>query len=223
MIAPWTIRNAVRFHAFVPVSNNVATLVDGANCDATYGGAAARPVARDVLASSATDRADRAPAGPGVLRGIRHRRSALRRGQGREHATRARARPTPAHHLGSLPKVAVVRVLRTWGLYAPSAAGRLRVARRTAARLADARHRHVLGAGCRSRSWARSCCRRRRRLLWPLAATARDGDDRRGVDLRPAALPDRGRARALVLAAVALDAAWRRLRTADNRDSGATG
>jgi 4-amino-4-deoxy-L-arabinose transferase-like glycosyltransferase len=36
--APWTIRNAVRFHAFVPVSNNVATLADGANCGATYHG-----------------------------------------------------------------------------------------------------------------------------------------------------------------------------------------
>ena len=36
--APWTIRNAIRLHAFVPVSNNVATLVDGANCDATYHG-----------------------------------------------------------------------------------------------------------------------------------------------------------------------------------------
>ena len=38
---------------------------------------------------------------------------------GREHATRAPGATTPAHHLGSLPKVAVVRVLRTWGLYAP--------------------------------------------------------------------------------------------------------
>ena len=38
LLVPWTIRNAVKFHAFVPVSNNAATLVDGANCDVTYGG-----------------------------------------------------------------------------------------------------------------------------------------------------------------------------------------
>ena len=38
VIAPWTVRNTVRFHTFVPVSNNVATLVDGANCDSTYRG-----------------------------------------------------------------------------------------------------------------------------------------------------------------------------------------
>jgi hypothetical protein len=37
-VAPWTARNAARFHAFVPVSNNLGTVVDGANCDLTYGG-----------------------------------------------------------------------------------------------------------------------------------------------------------------------------------------
>jgi 4-amino-4-deoxy-L-arabinose transferase-like glycosyltransferase len=38
LVAPWTLRNAVRFHTFVPVSNNLGTVVDGANCPLTYSG-----------------------------------------------------------------------------------------------------------------------------------------------------------------------------------------
>src|SRR5256885_4488606 len=38
VVVPWTIRNAVRLHAFVPISNNIGTAVDGANCDLTYSG-----------------------------------------------------------------------------------------------------------------------------------------------------------------------------------------
>ncbi len=33
VVVPWTIHNAVRLHAFVPISNNIGTAVDGANCD----------------------------------------------------------------------------------------------------------------------------------------------------------------------------------------------
>lgn len=37
VVAPWTVRNAVRFDgAFVPVSNNLGTALDGANCDKTW-------------------------------------------------------------------------------------------------------------------------------------------------------------------------------------------
>jgi 4-amino-4-deoxy-L-arabinose transferase-like glycosyltransferase len=39
VIAPWTIRNAVRFDgAFIPVSNNIGTALDGANCDQAWYG-----------------------------------------------------------------------------------------------------------------------------------------------------------------------------------------
>jgi hypothetical protein len=38
VIAPWTARNAMRLDAFVPVSTNLGTLVDGANCPLTYRG-----------------------------------------------------------------------------------------------------------------------------------------------------------------------------------------
>ncbi len=37
--APWTIRNAAVFHAFVPISNNAGTALAGANCSLTYHGA----------------------------------------------------------------------------------------------------------------------------------------------------------------------------------------
>ena len=38
VLAPWTIRNAVVFDRFVPVSNNDGTLFAGANCGTTYRG-----------------------------------------------------------------------------------------------------------------------------------------------------------------------------------------
>jgi 4-amino-4-deoxy-L-arabinose transferase-like glycosyltransferase len=116
VVAPWTIRNEIRLDAFVPVSNNVATLVDGANCDPTYGGrqlglwretfsqfgnaARALPQARACfegfdIVSPTFDEATVAD---------QHRHDGL-----------AYAR----HHLRSLPTVTTVRALRTWGVYAP--------------------------------------------------------------------------------------------------------
>ncbi len=38
VVLPWTARNAVAFHELVPVSNNLGTVLDGANCDLTYRG-----------------------------------------------------------------------------------------------------------------------------------------------------------------------------------------
>ena len=168
VVAPWTIRNAVRFHAFVPVSNNVSTLIDGANCDATYGGAqlglwretfsqygaAARSLPQSRACFEGFDIAD-------------------------PHFDEAKAASAHTHagttyardHLGSLPKVAAVRVLRTWALYAPGQ---------------QVSFESLEG---RPRSWqmrgtvmywvllpfavaGAALLRRRRRLLWPLAATA---------------------------------------------------
>jgi 4-amino-4-deoxy-L-arabinose transferase-like glycosyltransferase len=115
LVTPWTVRNALRFHAFVPVSNNVATLVDGANCDATYAGSEiglwrgtfhdastpnSQPQARAcfegfVVTDPHFDEAEAAS---------RHRRDGLQYARS---------------HTGALPKVMAVRVLRTWGVYAP--------------------------------------------------------------------------------------------------------
>lgn len=38
VVAPWFARNLVRFEELVPISTNLGSVVDGANCDATYGG-----------------------------------------------------------------------------------------------------------------------------------------------------------------------------------------
>jgi 4-amino-4-deoxy-L-arabinose transferase-like glycosyltransferase len=165
---PWTVRNAVRFHAFVPVSTNAATLVDGANCDATYGGSQLG-LWRESF-STAGNAARALPQAQGCFEGFDISDPHFDEAKVASKHLRAGA-SYARHHLGSLPKVAVVRVLRTWGLYAPrqqvsfeSLEGRPRAwqMRGTVmywllAPLA------VAGA---------VLLRRRRRLLFPLVATA---------------------------------------------------
>jgi 4-amino-4-deoxy-L-arabinose transferase-like glycosyltransferase len=116
VVAPWTIRNAVRLDAFVPVSSNGATLVDGANCDRVYGGAElglwretfsefgddARLQPQRVACFEGFDIA--APDFDEASAARKHRSDGV-----------AYARS----HWSSLPKVGAVRVLRTWGLYSP--------------------------------------------------------------------------------------------------------
>ena len=115
-VAPWTIRNALRLDAFVPVSNNVGTLIDGANCDQTYGGNLLG-LWRETFSQYGDDARTRHQA-EACFEGFdigdpdfeeaevaeRHR------GDGIDYAR---------DHLGSQPKVMAVRWLRTWGLYAP--------------------------------------------------------------------------------------------------------
>ncbi len=168
VVAPWTIRNAVKFHAFVPVSNNVATLVDGANCDATYAGHQLG-LWRESF-SQAGDSARRLPQAQACFEGFDIADPHFDEAQAAGVHTRA-GLGYARHHVGSLPKVAAVRVLRTWGLYAPSdqisfesLEGRPR-----AWQLRGTLMYWVLAplaiAGA-------VVLRRRRRLLWPLAATA---------------------------------------------------
>jgi hypothetical protein len=221
VIAPWTIRNAVRFHTFVPVSNNVATLVDGANCDATYSGAQIG-LWRETF-SQFGNTARTLPQAEACFEGFDIADPHF--DEARAASMHTRAGTTYARdHLGSLPKVAVVRVLRTWGLYAPrqqvdfeSLEGRPRAWQMRGtimywvlAPLA------IVGA---------VVLRRRRRLLWPLVAAvvtvtivaaSTYGQQRFRIAAEPALL---------VLAAVALDTVRRRaLRRRDNRvPPGATG
>jgi 4-amino-4-deoxy-L-arabinose transferase-like glycosyltransferase len=117
VVAPWTIRNAVRLHAFVPVSNNVATLIDGANCDAVYGGDQLGLWRATFTPDGETDRS--LPQAVACFEGFdiadpdfdEAEASDRQRDDGLEYAR---------DHLGSLPKVAAVRWLRTFGLYDPS-------------------------------------------------------------------------------------------------------
>lgn len=103
VVAPWIVRNAVRFDRFVPVSTNAGSVADGANCPATYGG--------DLLGYWQF--------GPGCFEGFtqdelaaddeatvadRHRRAGV------EFAT---------DHVDEWPKVAAARLGRTVGLFRP--------------------------------------------------------------------------------------------------------
>jgi hypothetical protein len=103
VLTPWTIRNAVAFDRFVPLSTNLGSVVGGANCDAAYHGrflgawlpscafAAAQPP-RDGRLYDEAALADRWLAA------------------GRSYAE---------DHAGRLLVVAAVRVLRTWSLWQP--------------------------------------------------------------------------------------------------------
>ena len=115
-VLPWTIRNAARLHAFVPISNNIGTAVDGANCDLTYSGAQIG-LWRETF-TTLGDAARRRPQAEACFEGFDigrrdfdeaevanfHRRSGV------SYARR---------HLSRAPLVVAVRELRTWGLYAP--------------------------------------------------------------------------------------------------------
>ncbi|MDP9331738.1 MAG: glycosyltransferase family 39 protein [Actinomycetota bacterium] len=170
VVAPWTIRNAVRFHAFVPVSNNVATLVDGANCDATYGGSQLGLWRETFSQLGAARREVALPQAEACFEGFDIADPHFDEAKAASMHTRA-GTSYARHHLGSLPKVTVVRVLRTWGGYAPrqqvdfeSLEGRPR-----AWQMRGTLMYWVLAplaiAGA-------VMLRRRRRLLWPLVATA---------------------------------------------------
>ncbi len=86
VVVPWTIRNAVRLHAFVPISNNIGTAVDGANCDLTYSGSQIG-LWRETFSQFGDSSASPA-AGAGVLRRLRHPAARLRGGGRREQASR---------------------------------------------------------------------------------------------------------------------------------------
>lgn len=116
VVVPWTIRNAVRLHAFVPISNNIGTAVDGANCDLTYSGTQIG-LWRETF-SQFGNSARRRPQAEACFEGFdigkrgfeeaavanKHRSDGIR--YARDHLSRA-------------PLVVGVREVRTWGLYAP--------------------------------------------------------------------------------------------------------
>lgn len=98
VIAPWMVRNAVQLDHLIPLSNNRGTLLAGANCDASWQGDR-----RGLWSFSCTLDV------PSV---------------GRDEVARTRryvdaGTAYASDHLGDLPAVAGVRVLRTFGLWAP--------------------------------------------------------------------------------------------------------
>jgi len=205
VVAPWTVRNALRFHTFVPVSNNVATLIDGANCDATYHGSQLGLWRETFSQLGATART--LPQAQACFEGFDIRDPHFNEAKAASADTRA-GLSYAGHHLGSLPKVALVRVLRTWGLFAPrqqvnfeSLEGRPR-----AWQMRGTVMFWLLAPLAIAGSVV---LRRRRRMLWPLVATAVTvtivaastyGQQRFRIAAEPAIL---------VLAAVTLVELWR--------------
>jgi hypothetical protein len=104
VLAPWVIRNYVVVDALVPLSMNSSAVFAGANCDGTYAGDH-RGFWRVECLTGRYTRAERAGVGfDEVAANNRARDAGLR--YARAHAT-------------ELPALAVVRILRTWGLYSP--------------------------------------------------------------------------------------------------------
>jgi hypothetical protein len=93
VVAPWVVRNWIVFDEPV-LSNNLGGLIAQANCARAYSGSRVGDIEPDCLGPPlARDEADR---------------SRLWREKGLEYA---------GDHLGELPRVAAIRVLRTFGLY----------------------------------------------------------------------------------------------------------
>jgi 4-amino-4-deoxy-L-arabinose transferase-like glycosyltransferase len=116
VVVPWTIRNAVRLHAFVPISNNIGTAVDGANCDLTYSGSQIG-LWRETFSQFGAS-ARRRPQAQACFEGFDIER------RGFEEAAVANKHRSDGiryarDHLSRAPLVVTVRELRTWGLYAP--------------------------------------------------------------------------------------------------------
>jgi 4-amino-4-deoxy-L-arabinose transferase-like glycosyltransferase len=95
-LAPWTIRNAVEFGRFVPISINDSTVLRGANCPATYSGEDIGFWRADCIPPRRFDN--------------EAEQAAVWREQGLEYMR---------EHAGRLAVVVPVRVLRTFSLYQP--------------------------------------------------------------------------------------------------------
>ena len=160
IVVPWSVRNARTFHEFVPVSNSLVQIVDGANCRLTYSGPVPRLVALDVR--------QRRRARDRVLRGVQRQQARLRRSEGRRRLAPRRAQLHPVARKrppegrgGALPPH--VRALPA------CAADPARGARGTAAGLGTSRDRDVLGART-ARDRRLRGARAAAGPVWPLAA-----------------------------------------------------
>lgn len=111
VLVPWTIRNAVTFHRFVPVSNNLGSVLRGANCDLAYRGSFT-----GLWVTNVGDDGDRSldPAGTcfsgfPIRPGVNEAMAATElRSDGLSYARR---------HLDRVPAVAAIRLVRVVGLY----------------------------------------------------------------------------------------------------------
>ena len=110
VLMPWTIRNAVTFHRFVPVSNNLGSVLRGANCGPAYHG----PF-KGLWVESLSTQTSAVDPNHECFTGfdVEHGRSEAVAAAGLRDDGLAYAK----HHLGDLPGVVAARLGRTVGLY----------------------------------------------------------------------------------------------------------
>ncbi|MCU1497156.1 MAG: hypothetical protein JWM47_1109 [Acidimicrobiales bacterium] len=111
VLAPWTIRNAVAFGRFVPVSNNLGSVARGANCDGAYRGEFRGLWVTNVAADGGedVDPEGRCFTGFEIATGRDEAEAAT--------ALRADGMAYAGDHAGEVPGVVAARVGRTLGLY----------------------------------------------------------------------------------------------------------
>lgn len=98
VVSPWVVRNHLRFDRWIPVSNNSATLIAGANCEPVYDGPMKGQWRLDCVTAVDVVGADEAEVFDHYREaGVRYVRD----------------------HLPEVPGVVAVRLLRTFGLYDP--------------------------------------------------------------------------------------------------------
>ncbi|HEX7165783.1 MAG TPA: glycosyltransferase family 39 protein [Acidimicrobiales bacterium] len=101
VVAPWTVRNAIRLDAFVPLTTNAATAVAGANCEPTYAGSLVGYWRFGAGCFEGYETADLVARGEADV-AADHLRDGI--GRARRGA-------------GRLPAVVAARVARVWGLW----------------------------------------------------------------------------------------------------------
>jgi 4-amino-4-deoxy-L-arabinose transferase-like glycosyltransferase len=110
VVVPWTLRNQRTFHSFVPVSTNIGTALEGANCRPVYSGPLIGLWRSNFKLSPSSP--DACFTGFDVTQP--HFNEARVAAQHRDRAVRY-----ARHHATRLPAVGVARLLRTWGLFRP--------------------------------------------------------------------------------------------------------
>jgi len=194
VVAPWSAYSSVRFDALVPIATNTGVTLAGANCDTTYGDEALGQWSFQCTSGAGGDGAERSATL--TRRGLRY----------------------AADHSGRLPAVAMVRVLRTWDLYRPWDQGAFY------GLVIDGRNIDMQRAGLvvlwvllPLAAAGAFVLRRRRRELWIVAAPAIMVTLAAVLSSGSSRLRAAGELTVVLLAAVAVDAWFRRRRGSTDR------
>jgi 4-amino-4-deoxy-L-arabinose transferase-like glycosyltransferase len=111
VVTPWSVRNQRTFHSFVPVSNSLVQIVDGANCRLTYGG--------PFLGSWRSTFGNADAHGDECFEGFNGSKPGFDEAKAAE-VSRRDGLEYIRDHLGALPKVGTARLLRTFALFRPA-------------------------------------------------------------------------------------------------------